>query len=111
MIPKLFPWRDSASSGGVPPFHDVDMEIPELATPDEQKYQHKFRERMLKKIREMLKRPGEMDQTSNLWMGRYRPGILEEKAKQNYEERKKKLKKKKMEEEEKKRNADNNNKK
>ena len=51
-----------------PPFHDVDMENKELA--QDQEYMHKFRERMLEKIRTRIKSPGEMDQASNLWCGR-----------------------------------------
>jgi Ran GTPase-activating protein (RanGAP) involved in mRNA processing and transport len=62
----------------VPPFHDIDMEIPELAAPDEQIYLHKFRERMLKTIRERINQPGEMDQASSIWMGRHGPELVEE---------------------------------
>ncbi len=51
-----------------PPFHDVDMENKILA--QDQEYMHKFRERMLKKIRIMMDSSGEMDQASNLWLGR-----------------------------------------
>ena len=36
----------------------------------DQEYMHKFRERMLKKIRIMMDSSGEMDQASNLWLGR-----------------------------------------
>ena len=54
------------------------MEIPELAAPDEQIYLHKFRERMLKTIRERINQPGEMDQASSIWMGRHGPELVEE---------------------------------
>lgn len=53
-----------------PPFHDVDLEIPEYATSDEQKYLHKFRKRMLMRMKHLLNTPGEIDQASNLWLGR-----------------------------------------
>ena len=46
----------------------VDMENKILA--QDQEYMHKFRERMLKKIRIMMDSSGEMDQASNLWLGR-----------------------------------------